>query len=86
MNTMQSKLTLRLDPKLIERAKAYANSTGRTVSQLVSQYFAMLGVDASPDGDVHPLVRSLHGRLFETSFDEPDYAEHVDAKYGRSRS
>ena len=37
---MQTKLTLRLDDQLINRAKAFASQTGKSVSQLVAVYFA----------------------------------------------
>ncbi len=36
---MQTKLTLRLDEALIQRAKAEARRTGKSVSQLVAEYF-----------------------------------------------
>jgi len=83
---MQTKLTLRLDSELIERAKAYASSTGRSVSQLVSDYFAALGTDEpAVDVEVPAVVRALHGCLAGASLDEADYAAHLDAKHGGVR-
>ena len=83
---MQTKLTLRMDIELIERAKAYANSTGRSVSQLVSDYFAVLGDERAPSADEMPaIVQALHGCLAGASVDEADYADYRDAKYGDAR-
>ena len=39
---MQTKLTLRLEDQLIEQAKAYAAKAGKSVSQVVSEYFKLL--------------------------------------------
>jgi hypothetical protein len=80
---MQTKLTLRLDSELIERAKAYASSTGRSVSQLVSDYFAVLGTDESAvEDEVPAIVQALHGCLAGASLDEPAYQEYLTEKYG----
>lgn len=83
MYVMQSKLTLRLDSELIEQAKAYARSTGRSVSELVAGYFALLGREvAAEEASVPAAVRSLHGRLAGADADERDYRAHLEAKYG----
>ncbi len=82
---MQTKLTLRLDSELIVRAKAYAEATGRSVSQLVSDYFALLaGTDERLADETPALVRALHGCLSDSSFDEADYGNYRDAKFGMS--
>ena len=39
---MQTKLTLRMDDELIARAKAHAKKRGKSVSQLVADYFYVL--------------------------------------------
>ena len=39
---MQTKLTLRLDDELIEEAKSYAARAGKSVSQIVADYFRLL--------------------------------------------
>ena len=39
---MQTKLTLRLEQRLIRRAKAYARRTGKSVSELVADFFGRL--------------------------------------------
>ena len=67
---MQTKLTLRLDDDLIERAKAYAKQTGRSVSQMVADYFALLEKDLVDDGEtLTPIVSSMRGTLSEVEID-----------------
>ena len=38
---MHTKLTLRIEEQLIEQAKSYATHTGKSVSQLVAEYFTL---------------------------------------------
>ena len=71
---MQTKLTLRLEDELIERAKDYAKGAGSSVSQLVAEYFAVL--DARLDvekGFLTPLVGSMKGALRELDVDVDVY-------------
>jgi len=39
---MNTKLTLRLDEDLIERAQRYSDATGKSLSKLVADYFALI--------------------------------------------
>ena len=39
---MQTKLTLRLEDHLIAQAKDYAQASGKSLSQMVAEYFARL--------------------------------------------
>ena len=39
---MKTKLILRLDDKLINRAKSYAKKSGKSVSQIVAGYFSRM--------------------------------------------
>jgi hypothetical protein len=81
---MNAKLTLRLNDSLIKQAKAYASSTGRSVSQLVADYFALLGTDErQEEGRATPeVVVSLHGLLAGTDADESEYARYLEEKHG----
>ena len=45
--SIPTKLTLRLDAQLIERAKTYASEQDRSLSQLVADYFAHLAPAAT---------------------------------------
>jgi len=79
---MQTKLTLRLDDKLIERAKSHAQRTGKSVSKMVEDYFELLPareeVGARP---LTPIVSSLLGILKGARVDEEDYRKHLEEKY-----
>ena len=67
---MQTKLTLRLDAELIEKAKQYGKRTGRSVSQMVADYFALLDQElAEGDDEVTPIVASMRGSLREVEVD-----------------
>ena len=67
---MQTKLTLRLDDELIDRAKQYAERSGRSVSQIVADYFALLDKEFSDGEDaLTPIVASMRGSLTEVEVD-----------------
>ncbi len=57
---MQTKLTLRMDDKLIERAKAWAKSRDISLSQAVAQFFAALP-PYEREPELSPWTRSLIG-------------------------
>ena len=77
---MQTKLTLRLEEQLIERAKAHAKKRGKSVSQMVADYFALLDREDRLE-TLAPLTRSLHGTLRGTDVDEDTYREHFEEKH-----
>ena len=82
---MQTKLTLRLDEELVRRAKAYAKREGKSLSQIVSDYFSLLKQPSGKtreDEPVAPLTQSLHGILRGAKVGEEDYRRHLDEKYG----
>ena len=79
---MQTKLTLRLDDALINRAKAYARKSGKSVSQLVAGYFSML--DNKPEkelSELTPIVRSLKGSLKGAKIGKKDYQKYLEEKH-----
>jgi len=80
---MQTKLTLRLDDALIDQAKNYAARTGKSVSQVVADYFRLLPKGDEPVGkpEITPLTQSLRGVLREAKLDEEDYRRHLSDKY-----
>jgi len=79
---MQTKLTLRLEEGLIEKAKAYSKRTGKSVSRLVADYFTVLEAVAASDAEsLPPKTRSLLGALSGASLDEADYRDHLESKY-----
>jgi hypothetical protein len=79
---MQTKLTLRIDDELIERAKTYARETGKSVSQLVAEYLQMLPEpERRQPRPLTPVVASLRGALAGSGLDEDDYRRHLKDKH-----
>jgi replicative DNA helicase len=79
---MNTKLTLRLDERLIRRAKTHARRTGKSVSQVVADYFTLLGSDPDKeDPELTPIVRSLKGVLHGRPIDRAAYRKHLEEKY-----
>jgi len=80
---MHTKLTLRLEEGLVQRAKSFAKKTGKSVSRIVSDYFTILELPSRRDKPVSwpPLVRSLKGSLRRARVDEKDYRRYRQEKY-----
>ena len=73
-----TKLTLRLDEGLIDRAKSYAQEQDRSLSQLVADYFAHLTVKSNAAGKTRlagnravqaagPITAGLRGALLQSA-------------------
>lgn len=77
----KGKLTLRLNQRLIEQAKAYAAQHNISVSELVETYFLHLELEQEPAHT--PLVQQLTGLLPADVDVERVYAEFLVEKYGR---
>ena len=78
---MQSKLTLRIDERLIQQAKKQARTRGTSVSALVASYFAALDADGASER-VTPVVQRLRGILRDSSASPDAYREHLQEKHG----
>lgn len=80
---MDSKLTLKLDSEVIEKAKSYARNKNISLSQLVERYLDF--VTTSPDFEITPLVKSLSGIVsLPDSYDsKSEYRKHLSAKYSK---
>ncbi|MFH0787377.1 MAG: DUF6364 family protein [Pseudomonadota bacterium] len=79
---MQTKLTLRLDERLIREAKSLANRKGQSVSQIVANYFHSLKEKpAEKQTNLTPIVKSLKGALRGTPLDLKDYHRYLEEKY-----
>ena len=79
---METKLTLRIDEKLINRAKVYARKSGKSVSQLVSDFFALLGPrEGKKSLDITPKVKSLRGAFRGADFSVDRYRRHLEDKH-----
>lgn len=61
---MRTKLTLTMDEKLVRQAKKYAQTRGKSVSEVVSDYFSQLNKSVQRRGkSATPLTDSLAGIL-----------------------
>jgi hypothetical protein len=79
---VKSKLTLRLDDRLIRQAKAIAKRRGKSVSEMVAEYFKLLGSRSSGGAEqLAPMVQSLKGILKGSGLDQKDYRKHLEDKY-----
>jgi Family of unknown function (DUF6364) len=79
---MQTKLTLRLEDQLIEQAKSYAAQAGKSVSQIVAEYFKLLtSQKVQSSSPATPVTQSLRGLLRESKLDEKDYKRYLEGKH-----
>ena len=87
---MNTKLTLSLEKEVIEKAKIYAKGTGRSLSEMVENYFRSLVEKSNKKNstdqyeDIHPSVKKLIGRIsLPDDFDvKKAREEHYKEKYG----
>jgi hypothetical protein len=76
---MDSKLTLNIDKDVARRAKLYARSKGRSLSDLVENYLKLLTKNTSiEDSEYTPRVKSLLGCIslpedFDYKKEKTDY-------------
>ena len=73
----ESKLTVRVPRKTIERARAYARQHGTTLTRLITAYLENLD---APSFDLPPLVGRLMGSL-PPEVGVEDYHAYLEAKY-----
>lgn len=81
---MESKLTLKLNKDIIEKAREYAQQHKISLSRMVEAYFSALTSEEKSDGDeITPLVKSLSGIIkIPADFDyKSDIAGQVAKKH-----
>lgn len=80
---MNTKLTLSVDKQVIERAKLYAHKTGRSLSELVSEYFESLIYDEEKSRKISPKIKKLLGSVkLPNDFDEEnDRRSYLEKKH-----
>jgi hypothetical protein len=80
---MNTKLTLRLDDALIHGAKKYAENRGKSVSQVVSDYFSILGQKKNIGLKKRLGSKSaqLFGCMKGATISGDEYKKHLDRKY-----
>ncbi len=80
---MDTKLTLKLDREIINRAKEYAESKKISLSKLIESYLQLLTKESSSADDISPLVESLSGVIVLPQKDDgkSDYTDYLSEKY-----
>ncbi len=83
---MDTKLTLKLDKDVIERAKEYASSHKRSLSRMIESYLKTLIEKEGPQSDdinISPFVKSLQtGIQLPADFDyKKEYGDYLAEKY-----
>ena len=81
---MDTKLTLKLDQEIIEKAKAYASDKKISLSRLIETYLKSLTNEKKEDQfEISPFVKlSATGNKLPTDLDyKKDYSGHLIEKY-----
>ncbi|MBE9465243.1 DUF6364 family protein [Dyadobacter subterraneus] len=84
---MDTKLTLKLDKIVIEKAKEYAASHKRSLSAIIESYLQSLtgigDTDNIEEIEITPFVRSMSsGSKLPPDFDDKkEYRSHLEEKY-----
>lgn len=60
---MQTKLTLTIEQSIIERAKGYAKSKGRSLSELIENYLKAVLEDNIEEVKISPAIKKLKGSI-----------------------
>jgi len=81
---MNTKLTLTVDKSVIEEAKKYAKSTGRSLSGIVEEYLKSLThqSEEKDEFEISPLVKSLWGSVKPLP-DSKDYKEILEEELAK---
>lgn len=80
---METKLTLKLDLRVIEKAKEYAKQHKTSLSGIVENYLQKITDKNDDEQQITPLVKSLSGiiNLTEDYDHKKDYSDFLVNKY-----
>lgn len=82
---MDTKLTLKLNQEIIEKAKIYAAQKNVSLSRIIENYLNALTNDTKNDNsiEISPFVKSLSsGKKMPTDLDyKKEYSDHLMNKY-----
>ena len=81
---MTTKLTLRLDDKVIRQAKETARSKGVSLSRIVEDYFRSLSIRKGKEAPESPVLSEISGVLstgMGTRKPRVEYRKHLQGKY-----
>lgn len=83
---MDTKLTLKLNDSVIERAKKYASNKNLSLSRLIENYLDLLTSEKKDEFEISPFVRSIStGKSIPATYDykkaKEEYIDFLDKKY-----
>ena len=80
---MHTKLTLRLDARLIRDAKRYAQRSGKSLSEMVADVFRRMAPSEQPASEEprSPAVRSLLGALSGHELSRDQHRQYLENKH-----
>jgi len=80
---MDTKLTLKLNEEIIEKAKKYAKSKNTSLSGLIENYLQKLTNNKKSNQKITPLVKSLSGVIsLPADYNEKEaYGDYLTHKY-----
>ena len=80
---MNTKLTLRLNSNVIQRAKNWAQKNKTSLSKMIESYLNSVTRQKSEDIEITPLIESLSGiiELPENYDHRKEYYDHISEKY-----
>ena len=78
---MNTKLTLRMDEVVIQKAKIEARRRGKSVSRMVAEFIESIGSRPDSEKVLPPTTASLVGILKGQEISEDDYKVHLREKY-----
>jgi len=80
---MDTKLTLKLEQAIIEKAKVYAKSHKTSLSQLIENYLLNITNEKKEEEKITPLVKSLSGIMkLPSDLDlKKGYTDYLTEKY-----
>jgi hypothetical protein len=67
---METKLTLKLDQRVIHSAQKYAENNNRSLSKLVEDYFKSLLSENTSEEEYPPLIEKLSGIISENDLEK----------------
>ena len=79
---MDSKLTLKLNERVIEQAKQYAKENNISLSRMIESYLQAVTLKKNNKVKISPLVESLTGVIELENYDyRKDYTDFLSKKY-----
>jgi hypothetical protein len=80
---MDTKLTLKLDQTVIEKAKEFAKNQSTSLSKLIENYLLSITNEQTSESNISPLVKSLSGviKLPNDTDLKEEYSNYLTNKY-----